>query len=81
MVQPLEDCAVTRVKGTVARWWWDRDYGFVEPDGSGVVRDVFVHRVDVLSDDPLAQGDRVEYRLANDSRGRLRALDVVILAE
>eukprot|EP00540_Astrosyne_radiata_P014488 CAMPEP_0116855766 /NCGR_PEP_ID=MMETSP0418-20121206/19484_1 /TAXON_ID=1158023 /ORGANISM="Astrosyne radiata, Strain 13vi08-1A" /LENGTH=190 /DNA_ID=CAMNT_0004488983 /DNA_START=37 /DNA_END=609 /DNA_ORIENTATION=- len=53
-----------------------KGFGFIQPDGGG--DDLFVHQTAIKAQGfrSLADGERVEYRLANDDIGRKRAVEV-----
>ena len=61
--------------GTVKRWYDDRGFGFIRPDGNGT--DVFVHVKDLRASgifEDLVEGERVSYELEPDRMGRPRAV-------
>jgi len=64
----------TRV-GEVVRWDNDRGFGFIAPDDGG--SNVFVHVSDLAPGSPRPHvGDRVDYALERDDRGRMHAARV-----
>jgi CspA family cold shock protein len=66
--------------GSVRRYYGDRGFGFLEPDGGG--EDVFFHVKAFISKVEPAVGDRVEYELGNDPRsGRERAINLRMLPQ
>ncbi|MFN3708835.1 DUF1294 domain-containing protein [Microcella sp.] len=66
----------TRV-GEVVRWDNDRGFGFIAPDDGG--SNVFVHVSDLAPGSPRPHvGDRVDYALERDDRGRMHAARVTV---
>lgn len=66
----------TRV-GEVVRWDNDRGFGFIAPDDGG--SNVFVHVSDLAPGSPRPHvGDRVDYALERDDRGRMHAARVAV---
>ncbi len=55
--------------GTVAKFFDDKGYGFIAPDGGG--KDVFVHFKDVKMDGfvSLSPGQRVNFDLVQEGKG------------
>ncbi len=56
--------------GTV-KWFNDtKGFGFIAPDDGG--KDVFVHQTEIQTDGfrSLGEGDRVEFEVVEDSKGR-----------
>lgn len=66
-----------RKPGTVK--WFDgaKGYGFITPDDGE--EDCFVHRSSVKDGQALAEGERVEFHVIIDDRGRKAAAEVVSL--
>lgn len=60
--------------GVVKTWISPRGFGFLTPDLGGT--DVFMHIDSFDSDDEPKVGQRVSYEIANDGRGRPRAVNV-----
>lgn len=66
----------TRV-GDVVRWDNDRGFGFIAPDDGG--SNVFVHVSDLAPGSPRPHvGDRVDFSLERDDRGRMHAARVTV---
>jgi cold shock CspA family protein len=63
-----------RLRGRVIRFF-EKGYGFLQPDGGGAVR-VFFHIDDVTGDVEPASGDVVTYELGEDRHGRSKAVEV-----
>lgn len=66
--------------GTV-KWFSDtKGFGFIAPDDGG--KDVFVHQTAIQSEGfrSLSEGDRVEFEMTEDARGR-KASKVVKVVE
>jgi cold shock CspA family protein len=67
--------AKQRSAGTVARFYLDRGYGFIETAGGEA--STFFHQMDVEGRTVLRQGQRVSFIATMTAKGA-RALDVVI---
>lgn len=75
------------MKGTVAKWFDDKGYGFIRPDGaqvSGKGRDIFVHHSNVERSGrehvSLVEGQRVEFETADGQGGRKEAQGVRLVS-
>jgi cold shock CspA family protein len=56
--------------GTVARFWHEKRYGFITPDGHVRSKDVFVHHSDIQRPlETLVRGMRVEFDVVQSERG------------
>ncbi len=69
-------------QGTVKFFNTDKGYGFINPDDGG--RDIFVHVTAVTRAglDSLDQGQKVEFEIEPDKKGKgPKAVNIVILAE
>lgn len=64
-----------RIKGEVKWFRGSKGFGFIVPDGGGV--ECFVHRSAIEGGGSLSQGDRVEYEVTTDAKGR-EAADAVV---
>lgn len=55
--------------GTVAKFFDDKGYGFITPEGGG--KDVFVHFSDIEMDGrrTLHPGQRVTFEISNEAKG------------
>jgi len=55
--------------GTVAKFFDEKGYGFITPDGGG--KDIFVHHTDIQMDGfkSLKPGQRVTFDLAQEAKG------------
>ena len=55
--------------GTVAKFFDEKGYGFITPDGGG--KDIFVHHTDIKMDGfkSLKPGQRVTFDLAQEAKG------------
>lgn len=55
--------------GTVAKFFNEKGYGFITPDGGG--KDIFVHHVDIKMDGfkTLKPGQRVNFDVSQESKG------------
>ncbi len=62
-----------RVTGTVKWFNLEKGYGFIKPETGP---DVFVHKSEVGEGRMLNEGDRVEFSIVEDPRGR-KAVNVV----
>jgi CspA family cold shock protein len=60
--------------GTVKSFDVLKNFGFIAP--ADETRDVFVHRNDLVNATSLRRGDRVEFDVGRDERGRTRAVKV-----
>lgn len=60
--------------GTVKSFDVLKSFGFIAP--ADETRDLFVHRNDLLNATSLRRGDRVEFDVGRDERGRTRAVKV-----
>lgn len=67
------------MRGSVKWFNQARGYGFIARDDGG--SDTFVHLSDVIEGRPLSQGDRVEFQVAQDQRGRAKAIRVRLLGK
>jgi cold shock protein len=65
------------MNGTVKSFDPRKDFGFIAPVGEP--RDVFVHRNDLVNATSLQRGDRVEFEVGQDERGRTRAVKVRVV--
>lgn len=63
--------------GTVKQFDLVKNYGFISREGEG--SDVFVHRNDLVTATSLKRGDRVEFEVAKDERGRAKAVKVRVV--
>lgn len=54
-----------------------KNFGFIAP--ADETRDVFVHRNDLVNATSLQRGDRVEFEVGRDERGRTRAVKVRVV--
>lgn len=64
-----------RLQGKV-KWFDDtKGFGFITPDNGK--EDCFVHRSAIQGGRSLAEGERVEFHIVTDERGRQAAADVV----
>ena len=61
-----------RIGGTAVRWT-DRGFGFITPASGG--KDVFVHK-SAIRVRSLVSGEPVEYDVAEEASGRVKAVDV-----
>lgn len=69
-------------QGTVKFFNTDKGYGFIKPDDGG--RDIFVHVTAVTRAglDSLDQGQKVEFEIEPDKKGKgPKAVNIVILAD
>ena len=66
-----------RVTGEVKWFRGSKGFGFIVPDAGGA--ECFVHRSAIQGGGSLSQGDRVEYELTIDAKGREAAEAVVKL--
>jgi cold shock CspA family protein len=62
-------------KGTVAKFYPERQYGFLIPEDSSE-EDVFVHQRECPDQKPLKWGEIVQFTISHDHRGRRRAVNV-----
>lgn len=55
--------------GTVAKFFDDKGYGFITPDGGG--KDIFVHHADIKMDGfkSLRPGQRVTFDVSQQAKG------------
>lgn len=55
--------------GTVAKFWDEKGFGFITPDGGG--KDIFVHHSDIKMDGfrSLKPGQRVQFEVAQEAKG------------
>jgi CspA family cold shock protein len=61
-------------QGTIKRFFSERGFGFLQPDGTGP--DVFFH-IEAFDGDEPQVGQRVAYETATDTRtGKTRAVNV-----
>jgi CspA family cold shock protein len=62
--------------GTVKFFNKDKGYGFIQPEGGG--DDAFVHisAVERAGMDTLSEGQRVNYEIEQDQRGRSSAVNL-----
>ena len=62
--------------GTVKFFNKDKGYGFIQPEGGG--NDAFVHisAVERAGVDTLSEGQRVNYEIEQDQRGRSSAVNL-----
>ena len=62
--------------GTVKFFNKDKGYGFIQPEGGG--NDAFVHisPVERAGMDTLSEGQRVNYEIEQDQRGRSSAVNL-----
>jgi len=65
--------------GTVKWFNPTKRYGFIEPEGG--MKDVFVHisAVERAGLKTLTEGQRVKFELSTDERGKMSAVDLVLL--
>ena len=70
---------MSAVIGMVVKWWPDRSYGFVKPDGAG--GDYYLH-ADEMSSGRAHLGARVRFEVGRDKKnsGRIRAVNVEVIA-
>jgi len=66
---------IPRTIGVVRHFDHDRGYGWID---YGAERDLFFHAVELEGQDPLVNGDRVEFTLG-DRRGRVCGQRVKVL--
>jgi len=66
-------------EGTIVKWNADRGFGFIQASVSK--RNIFVHFRAIKNRKPEAirEGDAIEFTLASDKEGRLRATDARII--
>lgn len=69
----------TRITGEVKWFRGSKGFGFIVPDGGGT--ECFVHRSAIEGGGSLSQGDRVEYEVTTDAKGREAADAVVKLSK
>lgn len=70
---------VTTRAGEVVRWDNDRGFGFISPDNGS--SNVFVHISDLAPGSTRPRvGDRVDFSLERDERGRMHATRVMVAA-
>ncbi len=67
------------MRGSVKWFNQAKGYGFIARDDGGA--DTFVHLSDILEGRVLGPGDRVEFQVAQDQRGRAKAVRVRLLAK
>ncbi|MBI3988409.1 MAG: cold shock domain-containing protein [candidate division NC10 bacterium] len=67
------------MRGSVKWFNQAKGYGFIARDDGGA--DTFVHLSDILEGRVLGPGDRVEFQVAQDQRGRSKAVRVKLLAK
>jgi cold shock CspA family protein len=65
------------MQGKVVLWDSARSYGFITPDDGSP--DVFVHSRQVVDCDHLPKGALVEFEVAEQADGRLRASKVELI--
>jgi CspA family cold shock protein len=68
-----------KVTGEVKWFRGSKGFGFIVPDAGG--SECFVHRSAIEGGGSLSQGDRVEYELTTDAKGREAAEAVVKLSK
>lgn len=69
----------SKVTGEVKWFRGSKGFGFIVPDGGGP--ECFVHRSAIQDGGSLSQGDRVEYNVTEDAKGRVAAESVVKLSK
>jgi len=65
------------MNGTVKSFDGLKNFGFIAPTDE--THDVFVHRNDLVNATSLQRGDRVEFEVGKDERGRARAVKVRVV--
>jgi CspA family cold shock protein len=65
-------------RGTIARWFDWRGYGFIDVDGSE--KDVFVHSADVKGSYSIRQGEKVEFDIIDTYKGP-KAVNVQVISD
>lgn len=67
------------MNGTVKSFDALKNFGFIAP--ADEARDVFVHRSELVNATSLQRGDRVEFEVGSDERGRRRAVKVRLVGQ
>jgi CspA family cold shock protein len=66
------------MKGTIARWFETRGFGFISVEGQP--NDIFIHVSDVNEQSDLQMGDEVKFDVSDTSKGP-RAINVELANE
>lgn len=64
------------MKGTIARWFDNRGFGFIDVEGQ--TNDIFIHVSDMKGTSTPTVGDEVEFEVSDTYKGP-RATDVEIM--